>query len=195
MNDKGLWDEEDGFFYDVLTADGTRAPVAARSMVGAAPAAAVTTLEPEDARPRCRDFGAAGVVHRTPTARRGASSSARPPRRTRLAAALDRRPRHGCAGPRADARRRTSSCPPTGCARCPTPSRAPVRHRSRRRRRRTVDYEPAESTTDLFGGNSNWRGPVWFPLNYLLVEALARLPLLLRRRLQVECPTGSGHGC
>ena len=45
-----------------------------------------------------------------------------------------------------------------------------------------VDYEPAESRTGLFGGNSNWRGPVWFPVNYLLIESLAAVPLLFRRR-------------
>ena len=44
-----------------------------------------------------------------------------------------------------------------------------------------LDYEPAESTTSLFGGNSNWRGPVWFPLNFLLVESLKKISLLLRR--------------
>ena len=43
----------------------------------------------------------------------------------------------------------------------------------------TVDYEPAESTSGLFGGNSNWRGPVWFPVNYLLIESLAKISLLL----------------
>ena len=54
-----------------------------------------------------------------------------------------------------------------------------------------LDYEPAESTTALFGGNSNWRGPVWFPVNYLLVEALRRLHDGLGNRFEVECPVGS----
>ncbi len=44
-----------------------------------------------------------------------------------------------------------------------------------------VDYEPGESTTALFGGNSNWRGPIWFPINYLVIEALGALPPFLRR--------------
>ncbi len=56
-----------------------------------------------------------------------------------------------------------------------------------------VDYEPAESTTGLFGGNSNWRGPVWFPTNFLLLEALERYDHFYGDSLQVECPTGSGH--
>jgi hypothetical protein len=58
---------------------------------------------------------------------------------------------------------------------------------------RTVDYEPGESTTFLFGGNSNWRGPVWFPLNYLWVEALERYHHFYGDNLLVECPTGSGR--
>jgi Glycosyl hydrolase family 63 C-terminal domain len=55
-----------------------------------------------------------------------------------------------------------------------------------------VDYEPAESTTGLFGGNSNWRGPIWFPINYLLIEALQRFHHYHGDSFKVECPTGSG---
>jgi hypothetical protein len=56
-----------------------------------------------------------------------------------------------------------------------------------------VDYEPAESTTDLFGGNSNWRGPVWFPMNFLLIEALQRVHFYYGEGFKVEYPTGSGQ--
>jgi hypothetical protein len=56
----------------------------------------------------------------------------------------------------------------------------------------SVDYAPGESVSGLFGGNSNWRGPVWFPLNYLLIEALDRYYLFYGAELKVECPTGSG---
>ena len=56
-----------------------------------------------------------------------------------------------------------------------------------------LDYEPAESTTPLFGGNSNWRGPVWFPLNFLLIEALQKHHYFLGDDFKVECPTGSGN--
>jgi hypothetical protein len=56
-----------------------------------------------------------------------------------------------------------------------------------------VDYCPGESTTKLFGGNSNWRGPVWFPVNYLLIEALQRYDYFYGDGFKVECPTGSGR--
>jgi len=55
-----------------------------------------------------------------------------------------------------------------------------------------VDYDPGESSTGLFGGNSNWRGPIWFPLNYLLVESLQKFHHYLGDDFQVEFPTGSG---
>jgi hypothetical protein len=56
----------------------------------------------------------------------------------------------------------------------------------------TVRYEPAESRTSTFGGNSNWRGPIWFPLNYLLIESLRRFHRYYSDDFLVECPTGSG---
>ncbi|URD48627.1 hypothetical protein M5J74_20105 [Chroococcidiopsis sp. CCNUC1] len=56
-----------------------------------------------------------------------------------------------------------------------------------------VDYEPAESSSGLFGGNSNWRGPVWFPVNFLLIESLQKFHYYLGDDFQVECPTGSGQ--
>jgi hypothetical protein len=56
-----------------------------------------------------------------------------------------------------------------------------------------VTYEPAESSTGLFGGNSNWRGPVWFPVNFLLIESLQKFHHYLGDGFTVECPTGSGR--
>src|SRR5206468_6635214 len=56
-----------------------------------------------------------------------------------------------------------------------------------------VDYEPAESSSGLLGGNSNWRGPVWFPVNYLLIESLQKFHHYLGDDFKVECPTGSGQ--
>jgi hypothetical protein len=57
-----------------------------------------------------------------------------------------------------------------------------------------VSYQPAESRDGSFGGNSNWRGPVWFPVNYLIIEALQRFHYFYGDALRVECPTGSGRG-
>jgi hypothetical protein len=57
----------------------------------------------------------------------------------------------------------------------------------------SVDYEPGESTTGLFGGNSNWRGPIWFPVNYLVIDALRRYARYFGDSFTVECPAGSGR--
>ena len=56
-----------------------------------------------------------------------------------------------------------------------------------------MDYEPAESSSGLFGGNSNWRGPIWFPVNYLLIESLQKFHYYAGDDFKVECPTGSGN--
>jgi hypothetical protein len=56
-----------------------------------------------------------------------------------------------------------------------------------------VDYEPAESTTNMFGGNSNWRGPIWFPMNYLLIESMQKFHHYYGDDFLIECPTGSGQ--
>jgi hypothetical protein len=58
---------------------------------------------------------------------------------------------------------------------------------------RVVSYQPAESETGLFGGNSNWRGPIWFPINYLLIESLQKFHFYYGDDFKVECPTGSGN--
>ena len=57
----------------------------------------------------------------------------------------------------------------------------------------TISYQPAESESGLFGGNSNWRGPVWFPINYLLIESLQKFNHYYGESLKAECPTGSGR--
>src|SRR2546423_13644445 len=60
-------------------------------------------------------------------------------------------------------------------------------------RQHRVEYEPAESSSGLFGGNSNWRGPLWFPMNFLIIEALQRFDYFYRGEMKVELPTGSGQ--
>ena len=195
LNEKGLWDEEDGFYYDVLhTGDGDVVPLRARSVVGLLPLAAVTTLGPATMA-RLPDFmQRVALVHRQPAARVGRSSSTWSPPST---------PAGGC----------SRSSTRTGCGGCSRAMLDPdeflsdhgLRALSRRHARApaarststactaTLDYEPGESTTGLFGGNSNWRGPVWFPINYLLIEALRVYHRYLGDAFQVECPTGSGR--
>ena len=56
-----------------------------------------------------------------------------------------------------------------------------------------VQYQPAESNSGLFGGNSNWRGPIWMPINYLIIESLQKFHHYYGDDFKVECPTGSGH--
>ena len=79
---------------------------------------------------------------------------------------------------------------PRALARPPRPSRIVLTSTATEHR---VDYEPGESTTGLFGGNSNWRGPVWFPLNYLLIESLQKFHHYYGDDFKIECPTGSGR--
>ena len=106
--------------------------------------------------------------------------------------ARDRQPRTFAAHPAARCSPRKNSSARTACARSPSftkrnPFVLNVGGASFR-----VDYEPAESTSGLFGGNSNWRGPIWFPLNYLLIESLQKFHYYLGDEYKVEFPTGSG---
>jgi len=187
----GLWDETDGFFYDQLDlGDGRRVPLRVRSMVGLVPLCAVASLD--DAHlDRLGDF-----------ARRLEWFSTHKPH---LAKALD------FAGTAEGGHRLLSLVNPDQLVRIlarlldegeflsPHGLRSvSAVHRDHPFRLEldgvsaTVDYEPAESTTNLFGGNSNWRGPVWFPLNFLLIESLRRFHRFLGDSLVVELPTGQG---
>ena len=189
----GLWDEEDQFFYDVLRfPDGRMTPLRARSMVGLIPLFAVEIIEPEllerlpDFKRRLEWFMkyrpelAALVAHwmEPGHGNRHLLSLLRPDRmRHVLRRMLDE----------------SEFLSPFG-----------VRSLSRAHRDQpylialdghpvSVSYQPAESESGLFGGNSNWRGPVWFPVNYLLVNALYRFADFYGEGLKVECPTGSGR--
>jgi Mannosylglycerate hydrolase MGH1-like glycoside hydrolase domain len=198
MNNRGdlkieLWDDDDGFYYDVLhLPDGTCQPLRVRSMVGLIPLFAVETLEPEllDSLKAFKQRLEWFVDHRPDLTRNVASMRTRGMEQRRLLSVvpLDRLRR--ILRYMLDEREFLS---PFG-----------IRSLSRIHRdhpfvlrldgmAHTVDYEPAESTTEFFGGNSNWRGPVWFPANFLLVEALQRFHYYLGDGFTVECPTGSGR--
>jgi hypothetical protein len=190
---RGLWDDDDGFYYDHLHVDGKEVLLRIRSMVGIIPLFAVEVLD-EKVIGRLHGF------------------------RKRMQWFLDNRPDLArqvsymeCQGEDGSGRRLLAipSLPrlervlrylldeneflsPFG-----------VRSLSKVHKdhpyvgefgadRLEVSYEPGESRSALYGGNSNWRGPVWFPVNYLLIEALERYHHFYGDSLQVECPTGSG---
>ncbi len=188
-----LWDDEDGFFYDVLsTSGGERIPLKVRSLVGLLPLTATTTL-------------GTGTLTRLPS----------------FAANLERftesKPQY--AGPISDTHvrgghlgRLLSMVGPADVLRIISRlldeeeflSPHGVRSLSKHHRREpftlrvgdfqaTVGYEPGESESGAFGGNSNWRGPVWFPANILLIQALRRFARFYGDDVRVELPTGSGR--
>jgi len=191
--EQGLWDGEDGFFYDVLRcADGTRIPLRVRSVVGLLPLAAAATLDD------------ATLARLPEVAERLRWLSRRKPG---YADVLGQR-YHDEGRPQ----RLLSLVTPERLV--PVLSRmldeeeflSPYGLRSLSKRHRdepfsvtlagtefTVGYEPGESWTELFGGNSNWRGPVWFPVNYLLIDSLRRYARFFGDDLLVEYPTGSGR--
>jgi hypothetical protein len=198
MNNRGdedikLWDEEDGFFYDVLHLPmGKPLPMKVRSMVGLIPLFAVETLEPEllaqlpDFKRRMEwfvnnrpDLTENVACMRTPgkEERRLMSIVSRDQLRRVLRFMLDENEFLSPYGIRAISRFHKDN-----------PYVLQVNGTQHR-----VDYEPAESSTGLFGGNSNWRGPIWFPLNYLLIESLQKFHHYLGHDFKVECPTGSGQ--
>jgi hypothetical protein len=188
-----MWNEEDGFFYDVLhLPGGGHFPLKVRSMVGLIPLFAVETLEP-------------AVIDNLPGFRRRLEWFVNNrPDLTRNLACM-RKPGEGerrlLSVVNGDRLRRilrlmldeNEFLSPYG-----------IRALSRYHREHPytlqvdghvhrVDYEPAESSTGLFGGNSNWRGPVWFPVNYLLIESLQKFHHYHGDGFLVECPTGSGQ--
>jgi hypothetical protein len=188
----GLWNEEDEFYYDVLNlTDGQSVPLKVRSMVGLIPLFAVETLEPElleklpDFSRRMNWF----LEHR-PDLATLVSRWTEPGRGERRLLSLLRGHRMKCLLRRM--LEETEFLSPYG-----------IRAISRVHAERpyvfetpngpmTVAYQPGESDSGLFGGNSNWRGPIWFPVNYLLVESLQKFHHYYGDEFKVEFPTGSG---
>jgi hypothetical protein len=186
----GLWCEQDGFYYDQLRLDAEVVPLRIRSMVGLLPLLACEVLE-QDTLDRLPGF----------SRRMQWFLDNRPDLASRIAYA-DRG--HGHRLLAIPSRQRLERVlrimldeneflSPHGIR---SVSRAHAEkpylfHAGGREYR--VDYVPGESTTGLFGGNSNWRGPIWFPVNYLLIEALQRYHHFYGDDLRVECPTGSGR--
>ncbi len=189
----GLWDETDGFYYDQLYYKGSMIPLKIRSVVGIIPLFAVEILKEEtlDKLPEfhkrmkwfmqhkpveanailCRDEGETG---------KGCYLLAVPSKERLLRVlkyVLDEKEFLSPYGIRALSKFHQDH-----------PYVLDLDGQ-----RSQIDYEPAESRTSLFGGNSNWRGPVWMPVNFLLVESLERYYHFYGNDLKVECPTGSGQ--
>jgi hypothetical protein len=190
----GLWDEADGFFYDVLRRpDGSAVPLKVRSAVGLLPLAAVTVFDarlrarhPELMRDMVRFMErhpavlAAMPMHGQQLRKDGPLLAAlfdEDRLRRILARMLDEEEFLGPFGIRAMSRSHASH-----------PYVFVLDGQEYR-----VSYQPAESDTGMFGGNSNWRGPVWFPVNVMIIRALLRLYGYFGDELTVECPTGSGN--
>jgi hypothetical protein len=190
----GLWKEEDGFFYDKLSMpDGRQMPQKVRSLVGLLPLLAMETFPTEqvatflDERMRWfvenRPYVSRLIKRWQDTREKDARKDVMllamvrgEDLRSLLKYMLDQQEFLGDYGIRAISRYHAAH-----------PYELKTRYGTY-----TVNYEPAESSTGAFGGNSNWRGPIWFPINFLLVEALRKYALFYGDDLLVEAPTGSG---
>lgn len=188
----GLWDDEDGFFYDVLHApDDQRHRMKVRSMVGLIPLFAVATLE-QDALESMPNFHRRldwFIQNRSDLTRNVACMHAPGEQERRLLSVVDETQLRRILLVMLDEQEFLSDYGIRALSRIHeqhpfTLQVDGVEHR--------VAYEPGDSTSGIFGGNSNWRGPIWFPLNYLIIESLQKFHHYYGDDFQVECPTGSG---
>ncbi len=191
--DTALWDDEDGFYYDVMRMpDGAAIQLKVRSIVGLLPLCAATVFEPDllesypDLAARTQEFvrtfsdDVPSLAHqpgRSPEGRQIMSLVDESRLRRILAIMLDEDEFLGAHGIRAISRRHLEHP-------CVFEWEG---------QEYNVHYLPAESDTGMFGGNSNWRGPVWFPINLVILRGLIQLHRFYGDRLKVECPTGSGR--
>ena len=196
LDQQGLWDEGDGLFYDrLITPQGYAVPVKVHSMVGMVPALAAAVIDGQalqNAMNMNKLF--MGFLQREgiegkeqlserpqmrgePGHERLLLSVARPDQIQRLFAKLFDE---------------AEFLSPHGLRILSAYHRDHPYHFDIGDYRASIDYEPAESTTPMFGGNSNWRGPIWMPVNYLLIDALERYQRFYGDDLEVEYPTGLG---
>jgi Mannosylglycerate hydrolase MGH1-like glycoside hydrolase domain/Glycosyl hydrolase family 63 C-terminal domain len=190
-----LWHEQDGFFYDAIhLPDGRAVPLKVRSLVGLMPLLAVETLEHDlvesmpDFRRRLNWF----FANRSYLRDRGDVACVQSPgaHSRRLLSIVNRERLIRILGPMLDEAEFLSEYGIRSLSKYHQdhPYTFYVNGQAH-----TISYQPAESQTGLFGGNSNWRGPIWFPINYLLIESLQKFHHYYGDSLKVECPTGSGH--
>ena len=189
----GMWDEEDGFFYDVLhLPDGRSQRLKVRSMVGLLPLCAVTVFDSKfmDDHPKLRE-----PLRRFLAARPELTAFIHDPTKLghggrRLSSVLDETRLRRVLTRMLDEHEFLS----------PFGIRSLSRHHARHpyvvrvgREEYRVAYLPAESDSGMFGGNSNWRGPIWMPVNGLIIRALLQYYLYYGDAFTIECPTGSGE--
>ncbi len=189
----GLWDGEDQFYYDRLKLpDGTEYPMRVRSIVGLIPLFAVDTLDAAtiDALPGFRRRMEWFIEHRPDLAGNLASLTREGVADRRLLALVGRDRLRALLRRMLDPNEFLSDYGIRGVSKFHKDNPYILNVDGTQYR---VDYEPGESQTGLFGGNSNWRGPVWFPINYLLIESLQKFYHYHGDSIQVECPTGSGN--
>jgi len=193
----GLWDDVDGFYYDQLHVNSHHVPLRVRSMVGLIPLFACEIIE-QDVIARLPGFAKRMqwfLDNRSELARYTSYMAASPAvdpdaRAHRLLAIPSRERLASVLSYLLDETEFLSGNGVRSVSRVHAENPYIFRHGSEEFR---VQYDPAQSSSGLFGGNSNWRGPVWFPVNYLLVEALERYHHFYGDTLRVECPVGSGQ--
>jgi hypothetical protein len=185
----GLWDEIDGFYYDQIKFDHSGVPLKTRSLVGLLPLIAAEVLEEERVRslPGFSKRLAWFLENRQDLSRH--ITHCEHDHGHRLIAIPSRDRLERVLRYMLDENEFLS---PRGIRSLSKfHEKHPYEFRAEGESRR-VDYVPGESNTSLFGGNSNWRGPIWFPINYLLIEALERYHHFYGDHFKIECPTGSG---
>jgi Mannosylglycerate hydrolase MGH1-like glycoside hydrolase domain len=192
-SDTGLWDEEDGFYYDVMRMpDGSKIPLKVRSLVGLLPLCAATVFEPDaiDRHPVLLERVAAFIARFTDAVPELAHLPGPNPEGRRLVSLVDERRLKRILATMLDESEFLGAHGIRGISRRHLDAPCVFEWGGRQH---VVRYLPAESDTGMFGGNSNWRGPVWFPMNLLILRALIQLHHYYGDRLKVECPTGSGR--
>ncbi len=193
LDGSGLWDDADGFYYDRLHIDGRAEPMRVRSLVGLLPLIAVEILDRDliDHLPDFRNKLDWFLKYRHDLAHLIAFAEGDDERGDRLLLAIPSRKKlQRVLSVLFD---ETEFLSPFGIRSLSKYHQKKPYELSLRGTKHRVAYVPGESDSPMFGGNSNWRGPVWFPVNYLLIEALERYHAYYGDSFKVECPTGSGN--
>jgi hypothetical protein len=188
-----MWDEDDGFYYDVLRLpDGSATRLKVRSIVGLLPLAAAAVFE-EDILERLPHFSARAqqFMRRHPELIAGMHLPQRPGvAQRRMLAIVDENKLRRILARMLDENEFFSAYGIRALSRVHLEQPYVFHHAGQEHR---VAYVPGDSDSGMFGGNSNWRGPVWMPINFLLYSALIRLYAYYGEDFKVECPTGSGR--